>query len=213
MTAALLALTLAGGLMLAGAAVPDASHREEAEKWRAKHEADYRREYVGLAGLFPLRPGVNTAGSAASSDLVLPKSLPATVGRFVLDGERVRFEPEPGVAVTLKGRPVTAPLELTHDEAKDGPDEIEINGVALWVHLSGPRRTIRMRDDQGEVARSFAGFRWFPFNEKYHLVGRFIKDAQSREINIRINSATISCSPPKEWSSSSSMGRPFACAR
>ena len=164
MTLALFTFALAaGGLMVVGvAAAPDESIRQEVEKWRAKHEADYRREYVGLAGLFALRAGANTAGSAASNDLVLPKSVPASVGRFVLDGERVRFEPQAGVTVTLKGTPITAPLELKHDEAKDGPDEIEVNGVALWVHLSGPRRTIRMRDDQGEVARGFAGFRWFP---------------------------------------------------
>ena len=53
MTAGLLALTLAAaGVMAATAAAPDASFRQEVEKWRAKHEADYRREYVGLAGLF-----------------------------------------------------------------------------------------------------------------------------------------------------------------
>ena len=185
MTAALFALTLAGGFMVLGAAaVPDASHREEVEKWRAKHEADYRKEYVGLAGLFPLHAGANSAGSAAGNDLVLPKSLPATAGRFVLDGERVRFEPHAGVAATLKGRAITAPLELKHDEDKDGPDEVELNGVAMWVHLSGPRRTIRMRDDQGEVARSFAGFRWFPIDEKYRVTGRFIKDGQSKKVNI-----------------------------
>ena len=49
MTAALFALSLAaGGLMVVGvAAAPDVPHRQEVEKWRAKHEADYRREYVG----------------------------------------------------------------------------------------------------------------------------------------------------------------------
>ena len=46
-------------------AAPDPSHRQDVEKWRAKHEADYRREFVALAGLFSLKPGVNTAGSAA----------------------------------------------------------------------------------------------------------------------------------------------------
>ena len=94
MTATLFALSLAAsGLMVVGvAAVPDVPHREEVEKWRVKHEADYRREYVGLAGLFALKPGINTVGSAASNNIVLPKSTPAAVGRFVLDGERVRFE-------------------------------------------------------------------------------------------------------------------------
>jgi len=186
MTTALFTLSLAvGGLMAAGvAAAPDALHRQDVEKWRAKHEADYRREYVGLAGLFALKPGVNAIGSAASNDIVLPKSAPAAAGRFVLEGEHVRFEPKAGVTVTLKGKPISAPLELKHDEVKDGPDEIEVNGIGLWVHMSGPRRTIRMRDDQGEVARSFAGFQWFPIDEKYRVTGRLIKDQKPQQVNI-----------------------------
>jgi uncharacterized protein (DUF1684 family) len=179
-------LTLAAaGLIVAGiAAAPDASYRREVEKWRAKHEADYRKEYVGLAGLFALKPGASSAGSASSNDLVLPKSTPPHVGRFVLTGERVRFEPEAGVKVAIKGRELTGPVELKHDEVKDGPDELEVAGIALWVHLSGERRTIRMRDDHGEVARAFAGFRWFPIDEQYRVTARFIKDTASRSTHI-----------------------------
>jgi uncharacterized protein (DUF1684 family) len=173
------------GLLVAGiAAAPDASHREEVEKWRAKHEADYRKEYVGLAGLFALKPGVNSAGSASSNDLVLPKSTPALVGRFVLMDDRVRFEPQAGVKVAIKGRALTGPVELKHDEAKDGPDEVEVAGIAMWVHLSGDRRTIRMRDDHGEIARSFTGFHWFPIDEKYRVTARFIKDPASQHTHI-----------------------------
>jgi uncharacterized protein (DUF1684 family) len=186
MTAALFALSLAAtGLMVVGVgAATDDAHRQEVEKWRAKHEADYRKEYVSLAGLFPLKAGVNAVGSAPSNDIVLPKSTPAMAGRFVLEGDRVRFEPHAGVTVTLKGKPLAGPLELKHDEANDGPDEIEVNGVGLWVHLSGPRRTIRMRDDHGEVARSFVGFQWFPVEDKYRVTGRLIRDQAPRQVNI-----------------------------
>jgi uncharacterized protein (DUF1684 family) len=186
MTPGAVALALAvGGLMVVSiAAAPDASHRQEVEKWRAKHEADYRKEYVGLAGLFALKPGANSAGSASSNDLVLPKSTPPSVGRFVLTGDRVRFEPQSGVKAMIKGRVLGGPVELKHDEVKDGPDEVEVAGIAMWVHLSGDRRTIRMRDDHGEVARSFAGFRWFPIDEKYRVTARFIKDRVSRQTHI-----------------------------
>jgi uncharacterized protein (DUF1684 family) len=187
MTTTLLAFSLAAtGLMALGVAASagDDGPRQEVEKWRAKHEVDYRREYVGLAGLFPMKAGVNTIGSASSNDIVLPKTIAAQAGQFVLEGERVRFEPRTGVKAGLKGKPITAPVELKHDEDKDGPDEVQLNGVELWVHLSGPRRTIRMRDDKGEVARSFAGFQWFPIEEKYRVTGHFIKDEMPRELNI-----------------------------
>ena len=67
-----------------------------------KNEADYRRECVGLAGLFPLKTGGNTIGSAATNDTCCPVG--AGVGRrFVLDGERSL---EPRTAwLSLKGPP------------------------------------------------------------------------------------------------------------
>ena len=55
----------------------DTVARKETEAWRAKHEADYRREYVPLAGLFPLKAGPNTGGKRASNSIVLPKAVPA----------------------------------------------------------------------------------------------------------------------------------------
>jgi uncharacterized protein len=174
-----------GLVMVVGiAAAPDPAYRLEVEKWRAKHEADYRKEYVGLAGLFALRPGVNSAGSASSNDIVLPKSTPSHAGRFVLTGDRVRFEPEAGAGVAIKGRVLSGPVDLKHDELKDGPDELEVAGIVMWVHLSGDRRTIRMRDDHGEAARSFAGFRWFPIDEKYRVTARFVKDTGPRPTHI-----------------------------
>jgi uncharacterized protein (DUF1684 family) len=186
MTSTLLAFSVAAtGLMALGMATAgDDSLRQEVGKWRQKHEADYRREYVGLAGLFPLKSGANTIGSASTNDIVLPKKAPADAGQFVLEGEHVRFEPRAGVKATLKGKPITEPVELKHDEDTDGADEVDVDGVQLWVHLSGPRRTIRMRDEKGEIARSFVGFLWFPIDGKYRVTGRFIRDAEPRDLNI-----------------------------
>ena len=159
----------------------DAASRKEAEEFRKHHEASYRKEYVPLAGLFALKPGPNAAGSAASNAIVLPKSAPAIIGRFVLAGKNVRFEPQPGATVTMKGQRVAAGVALKPDSADD-PDELAIGDITLWVHLSGNRPTIRMRDPNGEAARSFRGFQWFPIEDQYRVTGRFIKDSAPHEV-------------------------------
>ncbi|MES1255378.1 MAG: DUF1684 domain-containing protein [Acidobacteriota bacterium] len=158
-----------------------AAYRAEVQDWRARHEASYRREYVPLAGLFPLKPGINSAGSAPSNDMVLPSVAPAAVGQFVLDGTRVRFEPHAGAVVGWKGGLVNGPVELHSDDDGEA-DELTIGRLALWVHSSGDRPTIRMRDPEGDPARSFHGFRWFPVDERYRVVGRFLADAAPREL-------------------------------
>jgi uncharacterized protein (DUF1684 family) len=170
-------------IALVFAVVPDAAYLNEIRAWRTKHETDYRREYVPLAGLFFLTVGLNTAGSAASNTIVLPKRTPASIGRFVLDGPRVRFEPMAGVKVLLNRRRLDGPVDLVDDETANGPDEVSVDDVALWVHLSGDRKTIRMRDPKGDVARGFAGFRWFPIDEGYRVSARFIKDPAPRDFH------------------------------
>ncbi len=176
------ALSVASGMPAGRIAAADAAHVKEVEAWRAKHEADYIKEYVPLAGLFFLRPSANTAGSASSNDIVLPKAVPASIGRFVYQNNTVRFEPRAGAPVKLKNQPVTSPVELRSDGGTAPPDELAIGDIALWVHESGKRRAIRMRDPHGDVARSFAGFRWLPIDERYRVTGRFIKDPAPRKL-------------------------------
>ena len=177
-------------LALASVAIPlvvnaaeDPAHVGKVEAWRAKHEADYTREYVPLAGLFFLTEGVNRVGSASSSEIRLPSRAPASVGRIVFENKRVQFEPQAGVPVTLKGERVSSSVALRSSEA-GGPDEIVVGDIALWVHMSGDRYAIRMRDPQGEVARSFLGFRWFPIDGRYRVVGRLVRDAAPREVKV-----------------------------
>ena len=181
---ALVALSAVSAPRAAGVAAADAAHAKEVETWRAKHEADYTKEYVPLAGLFFLKPGQNTAGSGSSNDIVLPKSAPASLGRFIYQNGRIRFEPRPGAAVKLRNQLVASPVELRSDGGTQPPDELAIGDVTLWVHESGQRRAIRMRDPQGDVARSFAGFRWFPIDERYRVTGRFIKDPAAHEVRV-----------------------------
>jgi len=170
-------------LALVGLASLDAAVVKEIEQFRAKHEEDYRRQFVPLAGLASLRSGVNTVGSGPSNAVVLPKRAPASVGRLVVTDKSVRFVPSRGVKVTMKDRPITRPVNLTSDE-KGPADELSVDGVSFWVHMSGDRLTIRIRDVNGDPARTFAGFKWFPIDEKFRVVGRFIKDSKPTSVRI-----------------------------
>jgi uncharacterized protein len=176
----LFASAAGAGQQSAGApADPDAA----VAAWRSKHEADYRRSFVTIAGLHELKDGINTAGSAATNDVVLPASTPATIGRFLRDGQTVRFDPAPGEQVLLRGKPVTGAIELRDDSTPEA-DELVLGDVRLVVHRSGTNRTIRVRDPNGKPARAFAGFAWFSVDPRYRVTGRLIKDAQPRRLKV-----------------------------
>jgi uncharacterized protein (DUF1684 family) len=114
---------------------------------------------------------------------VLPPSVPATIGRFVLTERRVRFEPEAGVPVLLKDTPLTTAMDLGDDSGPNA-DELAIGDVRLVVHVSGETRSIRVRDPNGPLARGFLGFTWFPIDAQYRVTGRFIRDSQSQRLKV-----------------------------
>ncbi len=165
-------------------AAADAAHVKEVEAWRAKHEADYRRDWASIEGLFFLKPGENRTGSARTNDIVLSASVPPSIGSFFLSGDNVRFEPRPGVNILRKDEPISAPIDVRSDGGKEPADELVVNGVRLVVHKTGDRLGLRVRDEHGEMARAFLGFRWFPIDDRYRVTGRFVKDATPREVKI-----------------------------
>jgi uncharacterized protein (DUF1684 family) len=166
------------------AAADVAAATQETEAWRAMHEDSYRRNWATIAGLHFLAPGAQTAGAAKSNDIVLPESASSPrVGRFVLNGDDVRFEPEPGVGVRIGDQPMTMARVLKDDGASE-PDMLEVGGIRMVVHRSGERKSLRIWDPNGEMARGFLGFKWFPIQMEYRVTGRFIPDASPKNVQV-----------------------------
>ena len=157
----------------------------EAQAWRDKHEVDYRRDWVSIAGLFPFKPGRNTAGSGKGQDIELPAPVPASLGVFVLNGIAVRFEPDAKALalISANGKPLTGPIDLK-DDAGPNADELTVGDVRMAVHVSGETRSLRVRDPKGPLATGFLGFKWFPIDAKYRVTGHFVKDAQPRALKV-----------------------------
>jgi uncharacterized protein (DUF1684 family) len=149
---------------------------KEIEAWREKHEADYRRDWATIEGLYFLAPGTHTAGSGARNDIVLLPAFPERIGRFTLEHDVVTFDPELFVGVTINDRTPSAAVTLSDDDS-DPTDEIEANGLSIVVHRTGERVALRVRNPNGERAKAFRGFSWFPISRDYRVLGRFIRDS------------------------------------
>lgn len=160
-----------------------ADHTAKVQAWRDKHEADYRRDWVSIAGLHFLNPGTYTVGSGKANDIVLAAHVPATIGKLTVADGAVRYDPAPGVAATQQGKPVAGSI-LMKEEGSPPKDEIVIGNVRLVVHVSGERLSLRVRDPQGELATEFLGFTWFPIDPSYRVVARFVPDAEPRQMSV-----------------------------
>ncbi|HSC26078.1 MAG TPA: DUF1684 domain-containing protein [Vicinamibacterales bacterium] len=164
-------------------AVTGEEYLAKVQAFRDKHEADYRRDYVSIAGLHFLEPGVHAVGSGPGNDIVLSARVPPTIGRITVGDGFVRYEPEEGVTVLRRDQPATAPIVLKEPGSQPA-DEIVIGDVSLVVHLSGERLSLRVRDPGGEYATAFRGFTWFRVDPSYQVTGRFIRDPEPRKVTV-----------------------------
>jgi uncharacterized protein len=155
----------------------------EIEAWRAGHEDSYTHNWATIEGLHFLKEGAQSAGSAPDNDVVLIASLPEHLGSFTVASDEVRFEPEPGAPITINGEPAASAMVLRDDGAEE-PDVVQSNGASVVVHRSGKRISLRVKDANGERARSFQGFDWFPISRDYRVLGRFIPDAKPRDMQV-----------------------------
>lgn len=164
---------------------PEAVDPYEAEiaRYRAEREASLKADdgWLTVAGLFFLQPGANPFGSDPSNVVVLPAGrAPARAGVFYLEDGTVRVEVAEGIPITLGGRPVTRAALRPAGQGRPA-DTLVLGRLSLFVHTSGDRLAIRLRDLDSEIRRTFRGCRWYPVRPEYRVVGRFIPYDAPRE--------------------------------
>src|ERR1051326_8122100 len=146
------------------------------EKFRQQREAKLTSDtgWLTIAGLYFLTKTETTAGSAADNDVVLPASAPARVGTFTLaKNGKVSVKLEPGVMVKLlDGKPFTGgPIK---SDGEGAPDRMVMGDVQVWIHQSGDRPAVRVRDKNNRLRKTFTGMKWFPVNASYKVEGTFV---------------------------------------
>jgi len=163
----------------------DASYLREIESWRAERETNLKKDgsWLTVAGLYWLREGENTVGADPENDFVLPEgTAPAFVGAFTFENGKVGFRAREGVTVTRKGKdakPVaTASLEPGEKNA------IVLGNLSMWVHASGPRLAIRLRDLDSPIRKEFTGLQWFPVDPAYRVTAKFTPHPMPKDVEI-----------------------------
>jgi uncharacterized protein (DUF1684 family) len=139
------------------------SYEEEILTWRAQRETALKSDdgWLTVAGLFWLKPGANTFGSARDNDIVL-RAGPARAGIFDLQGERIR--------VKLAGQ---APREL-HPDSEAADDVVRMQDLTLFAIKRGDRYGIRLRDRNSSLRREFTGLHWFPVKAAACIRAKFV---------------------------------------
>lgn len=184
--AALAALLLAAPAP--NAARQKTDYQSQAAEWRAEREAKLKADdgWLTLAGLFWLKEGPNSLGSAPENDVVLPaNSAPARLGVLELRGGRAHLRVAEGSesAVTLDGKAVSE-RELRSDEDGAKPDVLRVGEASFQVIKRGERYGVRVKDKGSRARREFAGLKYYPANEELRVTAKFTPFDQPQRIAI-----------------------------
>ena len=141
------------------------------DAWRAQQERNLSADdgWLTVTGLFFLGEGENPFGTSPLNDIVLPEG-PSEAGVFVLANRRVILQAATGHKLTVNGEQVTKTEIYPRKERAD----ITIDDLTLFVHHSGHRLAIRMRDANSALRQSFTGRRWYPVDKAYRVPARFV---------------------------------------
>src|ERR1051326_8675506 len=151
-------------------------YRAEVENFRQQREAKLTSDtgWLTIAGLYFLTKEQTTVGSAADNDVVLPASAPPRLGTFVLaKNNKVSVKLEPGVNVTLLDEKPFAGGPIKSD-GEGSPDRLVTGDVQVWIHQSGERPAVRVRDKNNHLRKVFTGMKWSPVNTASRVGGTFV---------------------------------------
>jgi len=156
----------------------------EIAKFREAREAVLKTDtgWLTIAGLFFLTKPETTFGSDQANDFVLPAGAPGRAGTFSMRDRKVSVKAASGVSFVLNGRTITN-ADLKSDGAGT-PDRIGLQDLTLWVHQSGDRLAIRLRDKNNHLRREFTGLNWYPVKPVYRVVADYVPYDTPRTMQI-----------------------------
>jgi uncharacterized protein (DUF1684 family) len=155
------------------------------EQWRKQRVANLTSEtgWLTLVGLYWLKTGDNTFGSAKSNRIALDHaSLAATTGTFTVKGGTVTFTARPDVTVTHEGKRIDS-IAMTPDTVGK-PTLLATGSLRFFVIERAGRLGVRVRDVDHPARKNFQGLEYFPASDDWIVEARFEPYPPGRRIPI-----------------------------
>ena len=98
--------------------------------------------------------------------------MPKQAGVITMNGTTVTIKAADGQTLTYNGKPVTEGVLHLAENGKPA-DLITYKTTTFFLHYSGPRLAIRVRDQNAPLRKNFSGLKWYPANPAARVVGQF----------------------------------------
>ena len=160
------------------------SYLQEINEWHSKRTENLKKEngWLNLVGLYWLKPGDNTFGSAKENDIVFPVNAPAFIGTFTLNDSVVSIHVNSEIKV-LHDSLVVSEMDLQHD-LSGSPTVLKLDTFRWFIIKRGEKYGVRLRDLDAPLLKEFKGIERFPVNEDWRIKADFIPYDSPKKIMV-----------------------------
>lgn len=127
--------------------------------------------WLNLVGLYWLKEGQNTFGSAKDNDIVFPSNAPEHIGTMILKDSAVTAVINPDVDVYTDSEKVN---EIKLKDDLSDTTTVLSNGSLRWniINRNG-KYGVRLRDINAPLVKDFKGIETYPVDEKWRVTAKF----------------------------------------
>ena len=161
------------------------TYNQEIAHYRTWRVNDDKQNWATLAGLFWLKPGANTFGTASDNAFVFPKGTTAAhAGEFDFENGDVTVKLAKGVTGKIEGKPVTTATMKSDKDGAQKPAILEIGTLQMRIIQRGQRTGLRLKDLANPTLKSFHSPQWYPIDAAYHVIATWEPGDGKRKIII-----------------------------
>ncbi|MGA8153410.1 MAG: DUF1684 domain-containing protein [Terriglobales bacterium] len=159
----------------------DSAYQQSFDKWKAELIDDLKQNWLPLAGLYWLKPGENSFGSAKGNAVVFPKG-PARAGVFELQGEDVTVKISADAHAAIDGRTITT--AALQPDISGKPIIVELGSLRFHVIKRGRRVGLRLKDLDSDAVKKYSGPVFFPLNLDYRVTATFVPSDGKETVDV-----------------------------
>ncbi len=156
---------------------PEASQEylNEIEAWRTKRINNLKSEtgWLNLVGLYWLKEGKNSFGSANDNDIIFPEGAPEHIGVFNLENRKVTVTIDDNVDVLIDGKKIKS-AELETD-LNGNPTIMSWDKFRWFIIKRADRFGVRLRNLEADLVKNFEGIKYYPVDEKWKVEATYVK--------------------------------------
>ncbi len=150
------------------------AYLEELQDWQQKRIDNLKSPlgWLSLDGLYWLKQGENTIGTEASNDIVLRDIGLRQAGTFMIDGDKVKFQPK-GEAFINSEQKAQADGTILHDQ-QGSPTVLNEQSYHMHVIKRGDKLGLRVKNTLADTRFSFQGIPTYEVTNDYIKYGELV---------------------------------------